>query len=428
MSMAARIVWWVVAAGATAALFEYFGHYLMHRLAGTRIHRDHALLHHDGGVNTPEVIDLALTTHLKFGGIVLVIFFGLIDVIGAVALTVAFMLHAVLWTSLHRQIHGVEENWSRRLPGFALIRRHHLFHHVRTDRNYAVIFPFMDRLLGTRYEAPRRRPTKREDSSDEAVYVTIAGGRRVCVRSRGDGPDMVLLHGLGMSGRDWYNQRPLTAHLRLHAVDLPGHGLSDPCTSGTSLAELARDVIEALDRLGVQRFHLLGSSMGGMIAQHIAALVPDRVDRLILHNTAASMHKPLLRAFLDSPGGRLVYGLIPLPMLARVQLWRLVPDPVARRVYFEGWLPPDRASYLDCAHACLRHDARLLLPAIRANTLVLSAERDGVFRPEAGRELARAIAGAQFGVLEGSGHASPADAPALFNAAVLGFVHHSPAK
>lgn len=161
--MIARIVLWSLVAYATTAVFEYVGHFLMHRLTGTRIHRDHAIRHHAQGVNTPEVTDIALTTHLKFGGVLLVLAYGLIDVVGAVALTAAFMLHAVLWTRLHRQIHGVEQNWSRRLPGYALIRRHHLFHHVRTDRNYAVLFPFMDRLLGTRYAPARARGAPRRE-------------------------------------------------------------------------------------------------------------------------------------------------------------------------------------------------------------------------------------------------------------------------
>lgn len=255
------------------------------------------------------------------------------------------------------------------------------------------------------------------------VHVAVDGRRRVHVRTAGAGPDLVLLHGLGMSGRDWYNQEhALAGCLRLRAVDLPGHGLSDPCPADVTITDLARDVVDALDGLGVRRFHLLGSSMGGMVAQHVAALVPDRVDRLILHSTTSKVVQRALRIAVESPVAPFIYGMLPLPALARIQLRRMVPDRAARRRYLRGWIEPDRASYLACARACLRHDASEVLPAIRARTLVLSGELDHLFPPVMGRSLAAAIPGARFRELPGSGHASPADAPDLFNAAVLAFL------
>jgi pimeloyl-ACP methyl ester carboxylesterase len=112
--------------------------------------------------------------------------------------------------------------------------------------------------------------------------LQLRDGRRLSVRCW-PGPDdrvLVVLHGLLDSSAGW---EALRAHMRcsMVAFDLPGFGRSDPPLRG-SIAGYARDVAEGLDRLGVERFTLVGHSLGGAIAAAVAELVPDNVAGVVL--------------------------------------------------------------------------------------------------------------------------------------------------
>ncbi|MFX8164539.1 alpha/beta fold hydrolase, partial [Acinetobacter baumannii] len=79
----------------------------------------------------------------------------------------------------------------------------------------------------------------------------------------------------------------LAEHFHVLRYDARGHGASDAPTGLYSLDRLGRDVVELLDALGLQRVHMLGLSLGGIVAQWLAIHVPERIDRLVLSNTAA---------------------------------------------------------------------------------------------------------------------------------------------
>ena len=119
--------------------------------------------------------------------------------------------------------------------------------------------------------------------------ITVAG-RRTRVRVEGDpaNPPVLLLHGIGRSLEDWGPQyiRLSDSH-RIIALDIPGSGFSDRMPETTTLAVLARGVMETLDELGERRpLHVVGNSLGGAVAMQILALSPDRVASLVLANSA----------------------------------------------------------------------------------------------------------------------------------------------
>lgn len=117
----------------------------------------------------------------------------------------------------------------------------------------------------------------------------------VSVERFGQGPDLVLLHGWGMNGAVWHGiAQQLAAHYRLHLVDLPGFGNS-PLADGSeySLPWLAEQVAAVLP----QKCHLLGWSLGGLVASQLALTQPERCQSLI---TVAS--SPCFMARDDWPG------------------------------------------------------------------------------------------------------------------------------
>ncbi len=106
-----------------------------------------------------------------------------------------------------------------------------------------------------------------------------------CIRT-GQGPTLVLVHGF-LSGLHYWDKQieKLSTHFDVIAMDLPGYGGEVAKTGHNSIPNFALSVIEKLNEMGVREFHLIGHSMGGMIAQEIALQVPDRVARLVLYGT-----------------------------------------------------------------------------------------------------------------------------------------------
>ena len=102
----------------------------------------------------------------------------------------------------------------------------------------------------------------------------------------GLGPPLVMILGLGQSIATWGLQvSELSNHFRIIVFDNRDSGKSIRCTKTYTTEDMARDVLGLLDHLGIDRTHLLGTSMGGMIAQQIALLAPERIMSLILAST-----------------------------------------------------------------------------------------------------------------------------------------------
>ncbi|MFI7576045.1 alpha/beta fold hydrolase [Micromonospora sp. NPDC049497] len=159
-------------------------------------------------------------------------------------------------------------------------------------------------------------------------HVTVEG-RRVCHRVDGDGPPVLLLHGIGRTLRDFDDlHERLAGSFRVHSVDLPGYGNSLPMTAPYTLPNLARFVGHYLDAVGVdQPVRLVGNSLGGAIAMRFATTEPDRVASLALVNPAGFGREVTiaLRLLALRPLGRLL--LRPTRYAARRAELSLFHDP-----------------------------------------------------------------------------------------------------
>jgi 2-hydroxy-6-oxonona-2,4-dienedioate hydrolase len=102
----------------------------------------------------------------------------------------------------------------------------------------------------------------------------------------GAGPTLVLVHGYLGGSSQWDGQLPLLCrYFEVVTLDLAGYGLANQLTAPTDLAEHARNVLATLDHMGIECFHLLGHSMGGMVVQEITKQAPHRVSKLVLFAT-----------------------------------------------------------------------------------------------------------------------------------------------
>jgi len=124
-------------------------------------------------------------------------------------------------------------------------------------------------------------------------------GRRFHVQQAGEGPDVVLIHGVTGDLSIWFLCRAMTelaAEHRVTAYDLRGHGYSDVPPDGYTSADHAADLFALMDRIGAGRAKLVGHSFGAVIAAHAAALEPDRVEALVLSDP----YFPALRHLEDA--------------------------------------------------------------------------------------------------------------------------------
>ncbi len=125
----------------------------------------------------------------------------------------------------------------------------------------------------------------------------LANGIHIHYQQAGEGPDVVLIHGVTGDLSTWYlHVMPaLAKEVRVTAYDLRGHGYSEMTPSGYTSANMAADLHGLLDSLGIERAHLVGHSFGAAVALHCAVLYPERVDSLVL----ADLWIPALRSFAD---------------------------------------------------------------------------------------------------------------------------------
>lgn len=254
-----------------------------------------------------------------------------------------------------------------------------------------------------------------------------------------DAPPLLLIHGYTAAKEDFADHLDGLARLGWHAVapDLRGHGQSskpdDP--AAYSLRQFAADILELADALGWDRFTLLGHSMGGMVAQHVALAAPDRLDALVLMDTshgALGEHVPPelvdLAKQVVTDGG----------MRAYLEVSKTIKDPLSspayQRVIAER---PGHQQYADAKvlgsspHMWLGmidelvspEDDRLaaLAATVRVPTLVIVGEQDTTFLGHAER-MAGAITGAQLVVVPDAGHSPQFENPAAWFAAVADFL------
>ena len=137
----------------------------------------------------------------------------------------------------------------------------------------------------------------------------------------GSGIPVVLLHGIGLTRGMWDGVAVLADQFELLSYDLPGHGETVSPDSAYEIDDLSEQLAAVLTVSGIERAHIVGSSLGGMVAQHFAATWPERVARLVLCDTTPALSEGLRDEILPKPD----YGLARAAM-ARADLMDLAEE------------------------------------------------------------------------------------------------------
>jgi 3-oxoadipate enol-lactonase len=243
----------------------------------------------------------------------------------------------------------------------------------------------------------------------------------------GDGPPLLLIQGLGYGGRGWGPAlEPLAEDFTVAVFDNRGFGASDIPVGPYTVRELAVDARAVLDAAGFERVHVVGASLGGMVAQELALAYPERVDRLVLACTtpggeaAFPMPARTVSLMLEAP------AMPPDVALRRFAVNAVGPDSseglIDRIVAYRTSNPPDPAGWQSQAAAGAMHDALDRLEEIKAPTLVVHGTEDAVVDPRNANLLADRIPGARVERLPGCGHLPFWEEPDTFASLIREFL------
>ena len=256
-------------------------------------------------------------------------------------------------------------------------------------------------------------------------YLTVNGLQTYC-QMEGSGPTVVLIHGLGSCADDWLLQTPvLAASFAVLTLDLRGHGRSGKPPGPYTVAQMGDDVAALMDTLDTGPAHVVGLSLGGLVAQALAAEHPELVRSLVLVNTFARLRPEGLRGWLlfARRGLSLLGGGI--EKQAQVIATSMFPRPdqdEIRQLVIERLSSNDPRAYRAAMWAALRFDGRRLAARIRVPTLVIAGDQDTTVSMTAKRELAAGIDGARLEIVAGSGHVTPIDDADEFNRLLVEFL------
>ncbi len=256
----------------------------------------------------------------------------------------------------------------------------------------------------------------------------VVNGLMTYYEVHGRGEPLVLIPGFGGEHHAWLFQLPaFKRHCQVVVLDSRGTGATARARTPYTIPDLARDIIGLLDWLGLPRAHLLGHSLGGLVAQEAALVYPERIGKLILASTFASVDvltrhgRPEDFGRRESPAAARAYARRLLDYVVKVafnkplyrgviQLLRLIPTSI------------DAGSYLDMLQAAQGYSSADSLPLVQAPTLVITGAADRLVPPSNSDFLAGRIPGARLFKLAGGSHSCFMEQSGLFNRAVLDFL------
>jgi 3-oxoadipate enol-lactonase len=256
-------------------------------------------------------------------------------------------------------------------------------------------------------------------------FVEVDGARlHYLVEGPEGAPAIAFLNSLGTDLRLWDPQvDALRSRFRIVRHDARGHGASDSPPGPYSIELLGTDVVDLLDALGIGRAHLCGISMGGLVAQWLAATHPERTERAIFASTAVKIGSKDFwdeRARTVEAGGMKAIRETVMERFLTGSFRRANAGTVRKVEASLESTPPEGyvASCLAVSDADLTHT----VGSIRAPSLIIAGAEDVATPQRDAEKLHQLIAGSELVVLEDASHLCNLEQPERFNREVLAFL------
>jgi pimeloyl-ACP methyl ester carboxylesterase len=243
----------------------------------------------------------------------------------------------------------------------------------------------------------------------------------------GEGEPVLLVHGLGGSRNDWRPQLPALAGYRVVRYDQRGHGASSKPRGRYTIRQLAGDAAALIEALALGPVHVVGLSLGGMVAFQLGVDRPELVRSLTIVNSGPEV---VPRTFREKLTMLVRLGLtwtLGPRGLSRLLARRLFPSPEQeplRRDFLAQMAGNDRRAYLATTRAILGWSVASRIHEITCPVLMVSADHD--YTPVARKEkYVRQLRDAELVVIADSRHATPLDRPREFNEQLLRFLRRN---
>lgn len=271
----------------------------------------------------------------------------------------------------------------------------------------------------------------------EAEVESNLGNTPVHYVTLGEGPPLLLVHGLGGSWRNWLENIPYLAQSHtVHALDLPGFGTSPNPPGPITIAGFGEAVVNFADRLNLgSDTALIGHSMGGFIASEAVITNPGRFSSLTLVSAAGITFAGMKRVDKTARELLLRVGLPIFNRRVEANLGRkrlraasfagviAHPSRIDRRILWElGYYGISAPALIESAKALVSYDTRERLPEIEIPTLIVWGRRDRLVPVGAAYSYNRRIAGSRLHIIEDTGHMVQLERPKRFNQTVEQFV------
>ena len=254
------------------------------------------------------------------------------------------------------------------------------------------------------------------------MAIVNANGVDLWVEQDGEGDDILFISGLADEGACWVDQvAGLRDRYRLTTFDNRGVGRSGTPEGRFRITDFAADTAALMEALGLERAHIVGSSMGGAIAQELALAHPERVRSIVLNGTWCRGDRFLHEIFRNWMWSAEKADSI-RDFLVTVNLWCFSPR-IWNEGIMDGWLEAAEASpypqsvdaFCRSTEALIEHDTADRVGGIKAPTLVTVGELDLVLPPRFSEQLVERIPGARLVVIPDSGHQPFQELPADYN-------------
>ena len=267
------------------------------------------------------------------------------------------------------------------------------------------------------------------------ITTRIDTGLDLWVEQYGEGPDVLLIGGLGDPIESWQSQIDgLSDRYRITAFDNRGMGRSPLPDGPLTIPSMAEDAADVLRALEIESAHVTGFSGGSVIAQELALRHPDLVRSLVLMSTWARPDS-YWRAMVESWRWMAEFAPDERSFLESFFVWvythRAHEDGTVAQIIDESLEFPYPASVEAIQRtidALLVHETADRLHRVTAPTVVLAGGEDLITPPQYGRQVAELIPGATFEVLEGEAHQPFQEVPETFNARVDAFWREAEAR
>jgi pimeloyl-ACP methyl ester carboxylesterase len=243
--------------------------------------------------------------------------------------------------------------------------------------------------------------------------------------THGTGEPVLLVHGLGSSTQDWEAQIPaLAQQFEVIAFDVRGHGRSAKPRQRYSVKLFADDTAALIRALGIAPAHVVGISMGGMIAFQLAVDAPGLVRSLVIVNSGPAMPIRTVAQRMMIWTRIAIVRIRGMRAMGQVLADKLLPKPdhaALRAAFIERWAANDPRAYLSALHGLVNWSVMDRLADITCPVLVLSADQD--YTPIPIKQAYTALMKhAELVVIDDARHFMPIEQPAAFNAALLKFL------